>query len=337
MSSLIKWLGVDDPLVSSGPVRGLIGDSSLANAFGSIIADAKQWTAHMTAKGGNAVADQVAQVFKFSPAQNDVYVYSCLANDKNLGGNNANKEATSKSGHMAGVLHLATKEGANKLHAQSMSAGGTWTNLGSNTDKFGRTSTTNGSTLTGSVSGTVVGLVGFWNNSSGGTFSVTIDGVGKGTFNCQPPGASVPSNTGQNYGAFSLFFNGLPNTAHTVVITVTSATNAANPVFISFIAGYINGGMINSSDPHVIANTTWDWTATGNTEQGTTTAQNLRYVQMCIDNVATARSLGLNVDIVNWNTIIGGNTSFILGPPDNIHPNTAGYALLLAATLTAIG
>jgi hypothetical protein len=311
-------------------MRAVIGDSLMFNGLGPVLADYYGWEANITARGGNTVADQSPDTFMFNPAQGDIYPLWLGTNDKNLGGGITNRETTTQLGHLALVLHLATKEGANKVRAQSMTAAGTWANMTSTTDPKGRSSTTNGSTLTCSVTGTSVAVVGYWNNSQAGQFSVTIDGVSKGTFNATPPGALVPSNIGLTSGPFAQTFTGLSNTTHTVVITVVSATSASNVVYIGFVAGY--GSVVNIADPLVVVANTHDYTAAANTANGTTTAQNTRYKTLIAANVTTAQSFGLNVYLVDADALIGN--SALLGP-DGLHPLQSGYLVMRQAFVSA--
>lgn len=322
------------PLGVSGSIRGLIGDSLTVGGLASLLADRYGWTADITAKGGDAVADQADEAFMFAPAQGDIFVVWLGTNDKNLGGNIANREAVTKAGHLAVLLNLATKEGINKVRAQSMTPGGTWSNMTAPIDATGRLSATNGSTLSCSVSGTSVSVVGWWNALQTGQFSVSIDGVDQGTFSSTPPGAFMVSNQGLQHGPFALEFTGLSAGAHTVLITVTSATNVNNVVYVSFVAGYA-GGTSNPADPLVIVNNLHDYTAAANVAQGTTTAQNAVYKAMFSANVAICRNKGLNVKIVETDPIIGNNAA-LLGP-DGLHPIHAGYMAVRDADAAAIG
>lgn len=339
MASIAYYLdSTGTPIKHNGTVtRALIGDSLSVGSgngttgvgLGALLTSALGWASNNTARGGNAVADQNTSAYLFSPVQGDIYTYWLGANDKILGGNDANREAFTQGAHLALLLHLATKEGTNKVRAQSASVTGTWTNLTASVDPKGRTSSTNGSTLTATVSGTSVGLVGFWQQSSTGQFSVTIDGVNKGTFSTQPAGNVIVTNTGMTYGPFGLVFSGLSNASHTVVITVTSATGGT--VFISFVAGY--GSTVNTADPHVVVANTHDFTAAGNTAQGTSTAQNTRYKTIIANNVSTAQGLGLNVTLVDADAILADAD---LGP-DGLHCNSGGYIKMRDAFITAIG
>jgi hypothetical protein len=329
MASTTNFIDADGRIVShQGHVYAAIGDS-LTSDYAAQIADHYGWTINMMAVGGDCVADQGNESFLSSPAQGDVYLLWLGANDKNIGGDNASKEDNTKKGHLALLFQLAIKQGANKVRAQSMSATGTWTNMTSLTDPNGRASSTNGSTLTASVSGTTVALVGWWNSVQAGQFSVTIDGVGKGTFSCTPAGSFAPSED-ITYGPFALTFGGLSDTSHSVVITVTSTTNASNVVYVSFVAGL--GSTIDTSDPKVVVGNTHDYTAAGNTAQGTSTTRNTRYKTIISDNVTTARGLGLNVVLVDCDAAIGDSD---LGP-DGLHATHAGYIKIRDAFIAAI-
>ncbi|MCK1684234.1 hypothetical protein IVA87_33825 [Bradyrhizobium sp. 147] len=305
-----------------------IGDSLMMETAAQL-ADYYGWTINDFADGGYSCADEGPATFAQTPAPGDICVMWLGTNDKNLSLDSSTREADSKSAHLANVLHMAIKD-TGKVHAQSMTAGGTWSNLTNVVDARGRTSTTNGSTLTGSVSGTTVALTGYWNQSQAGQFSVTIDGVNKGTFNCYPSSGVVPGKFG--YGPFALLFTGLSAGSHTVVVTVVSATGASNGVYVCWIAG-LTAGSVVTSDPLVVVGNTHDYTAAGNAAQGTSTARNTRFKTMIADNVMTARSYGLNVVLVDLDAVLGDAD---LGP-DGLHPVHTGYIKVRDAFVSAIG
>ena len=318
---------------SPGNIRACIGDSLTVNGIGSQLADHFDWVVNTTAQGGNTTSDQSPGCFLFSPANGDIYTQWTGTNDKIIGKSNANEQSAFQSGHLAEMLHLGTPEGSNKVRAQSMASTGTWVNnTGVSVDSKGRTSTTNNSTLSCTVTGTSVAFVGQWNGAQTGQFSISIDGVSKGTFNATPPGGTVPSNVGNNFGPFALVFSGLSNASHTVLITVTSATGASNVVYVDFVAGYI--ATTNTSFPIVVVGNTHDFTSAGNTAQGTTTAENTTFKGLIASNVTTAQGLGLNVSMVDVDSLVG-NSSFI--GPDGVHLTQAGYILVTDAFATAIG
>jgi hypothetical protein len=330
MACSLNFTGADGAIASfDGHVIGAVGDSLTASTV-SLLADHYKWpSTTITAVGGDCVADQGNKSFMFSPAQGDKFTLWLGTNDKTLGADDADKESNTQKGHLAILFQLGIKDGANKVRANAMSSTGTWTALGTTVDPRGKYSSTNGSTLTASVSGTTVALVGWWNASQAGQFSVTIDGVSKGTFSCTPAGSKAPSAL-IAYGPFALTFGSLSDTSHTVVITVASSTNASNVVYVSFVAGL--GSTIDPADPRVLVGNTHEFTAAANTERGITAGRNDRYKTIISDNVTTARGLGINASLVDVDAVLADAD---LGA-DGVHPTQAGYIKVRDAFISVI-
>lgn len=333
--------GTTAPISRNGVMRGFIGDSLCVGGgdasvgLGPILTDTLSWVSNNYSHSGSTVADLLAAAFNFGPVVGDQYIMWLATNDKILSGDITNRESSSFESHLALLLQLASKEGSVKVSAQSATAAGTWANSVFSSRAFGKSSATNGSTLTFTVSGTTVAVQSFWENSNGGTFSVTIDGVGKGSFSNQPPGNLVVSNVGATVGPAVNLITGLASGSHTVVITVTSATNVSNNVYIGFVAGYVQGASISATDPLVVAINTQDFTTAGNTAQSCNTARNTRFKTAIAANVATALGLGLNVKLVDADALLGANASLFTS--GGIHPNETGYNLIKNAVIAAIG
>lgn len=143
------------------------------------------------------------------------------------------------------MLHHLVADSA-KLYANNSRVAlvGTWTDdtkfLSGSRAGQNKVTNTNGDTATFSVYGTVVYIATrLVNAATGGTFTVTIDGVNMGTVNAfTVAGAEggLPSAT-YNQTPTVLRYAGLTEAMHTVVITVTSATNAANKVWLDWASG----------------------------------------------------------------------------------------------------
>ena len=330
MACSLYFTGADGKIASlDGHVIGAVGDSLMASTA-SLLADHYKWpSTTITSVGGDSVADQGNESFMFSPAQGDTFLLWLGTNDKTLGNDDADRESNTQKGHLAILFQLGIKDGANKVRANAMSSTGTWAALGTTVDPRGKYSTTNGSTLTASVSGTTVALVGWWNATQTGQFSVTIDGVSKGTFSCTPAGAEAPSAL-IGYGPFALTFGSLSDTSHSVVITVTSATGASNVVYVSFVAGL--GSTIDPDDPRILVGNTHEFTAAANTLRGITAGRNDRYKTIISDNVTTAQGLGINASLVDVDAVLADGD---LGS-DGLHPTQGGYIKVRDAFISVI-
>lgn len=333
MSSLVKFISnpgnaaiVPGSLFQDGNMRACIGDSLTVNGISTQLANNFGWTLTTTAQGGNTISDQAPSSFLFSPASGDIYTMWLGTNDNFFIQTDGNKLAASKAAHLGMLLHLATKEGSNKVRAQSMSSTGTWTNLTKAIDASGRTSSTNGSTLSCTVAGPSVAVVAQWNGASTGTFTVTIDGTNKGTFTCKPPGGVQPSNIGNNFGPFGLVFTGLSNSSHSVVIAVTSTTGGTNNVYIDFVAGY--SGTVNPTDPQVLVGNIYDLGPAGDIFNGITQVMVININNAISSNITTAQALGLRVSLVDTYSIV---TPSDINPVDHLHLIQSGYLKVMNA------
>lgn len=332
MASTHKILPYDVPTESwQGKKVCAFGDSIMLTTAG-LVADAYGYTINNYCGSGETCPDQSPGVFAQTPAAGDVNIYWLGTNDKIKNAADITARLNDFSAcHLSHLLHLAIKD-SGRVKATAMTAAGTWSNLANSTYASGRSSTTNGSTLTGTVSGTTVALCGYWNGAlTGGTFTVTIDGVNKGTFNCFPSYTAAALGNIRNYGSWSLLFTGLSAGSHSVVITVSSATGSNNQVFINWIAG-LSAGSVVTTDPLVVVANTHDFTAAENTTRGTTTALNTKYKNAIAANVTTCRGYGLNVVLVDMDAVLGDSDL-----ADGMHPTHAGYLKARDAYVTGIG
>lgn len=190
-------------------------------------------------------------------------------------------------------------------------------------------STTNGNTLSFSVTptGTKVGITFIATAASGGTFTVAIDGTqktgctGSTTWNSSGCGTAVDAST-----PMRLDFT-TTAAAHTVLITVTSATNAANPVEILDVDGaptsvanqpvvFQYGVLYQNADASSTA------TAAFNTSVAATTAAlfaenlNVRF----IDLRGGTPGVNSTTDMATSSASCGATSNTPL------HPNDCGYA-----------
>lgn len=334
MSSLVKFISnpgnpniIPGALFQDGNMRACVGDSLTVNGIASQLANNFGWTVTTTAQGGNTTSDQGPSSFLFFPVQGDKYTLWTGTNDNFFIQTDGNKLAAFKSCHLAMMLNLATKEGANKVRAQSMTPTGTWTNMTQPVDASGRNSSTANSTLSCTVTGSTVVLVGQWNGAGTGRFSVTIDGINKGTFNSTPPGGVVPSNIGNNFGPFSLVFGGLASGSHLVTIQVVSASGGTNIVYVDFVAGY-SGGPANPLDPQLAVGNIYDLGAAGDLFNGITQVMVINTNNAIAANVSTAQSLGLNVNLVDTYSIVLVSD---INPVDHLHLLQGGYLKVMNA------
>lgn len=117
---------------------------------------------------------------------------------------------------------------------------GSWSNTSLSGNIIGRSSNTNGSTDTFTVSGTVVYIGMIQADSTPGTFNILIDGsqVDSGTTLTVGLGpTSIITQPPVTYGPMLKRYAGLSSGAHTVQIVVTSTTGGSNYVYVDWVSG----------------------------------------------------------------------------------------------------
>ena len=143
-------------------------------------------------------------------------------------------EPVYQSCHQADLAWLAVPS-EYKVFAQNAgcSTSGTWTNATTYQSNVGKSSTTNGSTLTCPIT-TTGGPIYVWYNradGNGGTFTYAVDGGAAVSVNAFTSPA-IATNNGGTQGLGLLRLTGLAAGSHSVVFTVTSATSGSNVVHI---------------------------------------------------------------------------------------------------------
>lgn len=331
--------GADSADPSQYPIYGYIYQAARING----------WAINNHAVSGSKLPDQAPVVYGVTPTAGKNYVICLGTNDiffwGSLTGNDPNKVDNYRGGMSALLAYLAIPQ-TNKLLANDsrMTLTGTWASSSTAFSPywgFGMVSTTNGSTMTATVYGTSVYLAITIANGNTGTFTVTIDNgvqinplTGFTGFNCVGT-STIFSNTGPTYQPYLIRFAGLENLAHTVTVTVTSATNAANQVFVDWVSG--NSGVAGTTNtqfntgPVVYANNIimmagFNYTAAGGT-QHINSVFNLALKDAAKDLAGD----GLNIGFVNLLAAINP-TVFDAGTnplgdlaPDGIHPFLAGH------------
>lgn len=322
-----------DSITAGSGASDFNGTISPAKGYAPLLAAHYGWTLNNTGHSGEAVSDQGNESFAQTPARGSVYTVFLGTNDKILNSaDNLNREINTASGHLAMLLQLAIKQDANKVRGQSMTVlAGSWSNLTSGTDPNGVHSSTNGSALEAVVEGRHVVLVGWWNALQTGQFVVSVDFKVVGTFNATPFGSQTLGNGGVEYGPFALVFSDLPKGRHRVRIVVSSATDAAKVVRISFAAGL--DGVVDHTNPLVAVGNLHAFTDAGDTAQGVTYGRNERLNNLIAGNIALCQKLGLNVVPVEVYDTIDASTDC---PLDGIHPDDAGHVKLKNAFVAAI-
>lgn len=238
---------------------------------------------------------------------------------------------------------------ANKTLAQGtgVTTTGTWSPETAYYAGWGQSSTTNGSEINMPVTVNADGHIVVWTeafDSNGGTFTISVDGgapladpvTSSTTFTATGyGGTAMLSSKGNKSPWFGYVFGGFTAGAHTVHVTVTSATSASNIVEVGGVAG-IPAASTAAGNPYVFVSGV-EYQNLGN---DTLTAT---YNSIVSNVTSTLAGYGLNVKFEDTrnallNSPLCGNgnetTMFANCYADTLHQNNTG-ASVIAATYTA--
>lgn len=308
------------------------GATTPANAWVSIVGSFLGITPTNHGSAGSQAADQFPIIYPFNPVDStrQLITYAVGTNDNFIYQTDPDKQANFSGFHLAGVAYLAIPN-TKKILGQSGSVAttGTWTNstyYGGNT---GIVSTTNGSTATFSLYGSVLYIAYTIENSNGGTFTLTIDGVSQGTFTATGKnGSSITTQQGTTKGSYLLRIPNLTYSGHTVVMAVTSATSASNKVYLDWASS--NAGINLSNSPSVLVS---DVPRESGSASFNLDAATQFYSALIRNNVNALASDGLNVSMVDVSGYLNTTTDL---NPDHVHPTDAGYLKYSKAELNVI-
>lgn len=311
------------------------GASTEDQKYISLVAKAKRLRKVNHAVSGTSILRHSAQVFLHLnptlPVKNrDQYLMMSGYNDMRFFGTNATHLGYYTENLYANIVWCAIQDRF-KVYGQDTRNLVTYTGSWSNETSFagiGKTSSTLGDTATFKAYGSVVYICSLAVQGGTGRFSVTVDGVSKGTFNCY----NSDNDSSSNNHPFLVRLTGLSVAEHTVVITVAVAAGAT-----AFYFGTANGGLresnrITSSEaPTVYVGNMIYMTTAGYAvvpSSGSNAAVDLYNVQTLA--VCTAlKADGLNVEHVDVNAnfpAIAGNFN-----ADLVHPSNAGHQLIADA------
>jgi hypothetical protein len=276
---------------------------------------------------------QIDAIYNTSFTQTSCTTWLPSYNDMRLNGTSATPLATAKNTIFAGVIHGAIPDAYRIAgSASGCVKTGAWT---TNTGVYNNLpvySTTNGNTIScANIRGTSIYVVLIAASTGGGQATISVDGVQYGgTYNLFTYAAS---NAGRTYSPFVVRVPNLKSGAHTVLITVVSATNIANSVNVVEVAG--NGGR-DYAGPDFYLGKVLHMTAVGyalfapfnNGSDNAVDAYNSAIDDIC--RQVTEDGLGVVcVDTSRYNPTLDVSA-------DNIHPADIGHQHITDAFLTAM-
>lgn len=269
---------------------------------------------------GDMAPDQTGKVYSVKPAYGDISTIMLGVNDQRTYGVNATTLAYFRRGLQNHVAYLGL---GNKQFAISSGVyTGTWVNT--TPYGIGKNSSTNGSTATFQVYGSVVYIGMIQQDAAPGVFNVIIDGVTVLTGGTTQTTGLGPTVNGVAFGGMLLRFPGLSYVNHNVQIVLTSATAGGNAVYIDWVAG--NAQTVK---PQVyVGNVMYAQSYSA----GGSSANVDSYNTVIASLIAELAADGLNVTLVDVHNVVPLNSTYMDG---GVHPITPGHALLATAFRSA--
>lgn len=299
----------------------VFGDSTsdAASDWPGLLATDWGVTVNNQAVAGYYLYDMINRAFTNTVETNTAVALQCCVNNSKIE-TTAHYNAFSNALAAAIVYHAVPD--SQKVFADNalVTYSGTWSS-DSRWHGKGKVSTTQSSTVQWTNYGTVVYVATRQTNALGGSkFSITIDGTLQGTYAANGGSASAA-------GAMLLRFGGLSETAHTIVLTVTSATSVANPVWFDWGAG--NLGNNTETGPYFYLSTTSRRTPAAYSAAGgsDTSVSTQNRIARALNNQFSAD--GLSTHLVELGALYDPNTSG--DSVDGTHPSTTGARKMVNA------
>lgn len=293
--------------------------SPLSNGYVPLLSTAMGISINNHGIAGDMVPDAMPKVYGVTPAAGDKFTMMFGINDERIYGVDSTRQSYFRRGEQCIAAYLAT--GTKEFARTSGTFAGTWGNTPVN--GIGKSSNTNGSTASFTVTGTTVYIGMLQQDGAPGTFNVLIDGIPFETgATTQTVGLSTTysGHPGVTYGAMLKRYPGLSSGSHTVEIVVTSATGGANFVYIDWVAG--NGGQAFLPGVYV-GNVLRAVAYTAGGSDANVAAYNVEVAGLVSELAAD----GLNVFLINVSSALNQTTDM---DPD-YHPINAGHAKLESA------
>jgi len=297
-----------------------------ANAYATAVAAGRTWTLTNSGVASTLLQDagQMDAIMGVSTGTASNYFMLSGYNDMRSGGTTAANKATYQDALYSAVAWLAIPD-VHKVKAlgTSVAYSGAWSPATVHGAKY---TTTNGDSATMTLYGSTIYVVSERVNGQTGTFTLTVDGVSFGTFNCF---GNTISPSSRAYCPFLIRITNLTDKAHTVVL----AKSGGDVVYFNWAAGA--SGSLTSNGPNVFVGNCLRMSAAGyalgspNYSNGSDTAA-YQYNKIIRDVTREFAIDGLNVVYVDASSYyspaidVGG---------DNIHPSIAGHAKIANAFL----
>lgn len=301
---------------------------SASDAYISKVAAAKHWIlARNFAVIGSEAPDQADYIYATSTGAGNIFTYMIGTNDFNDYTVDPNPARLTyfQDADADELAWLALPSSAKVLGTSSaVSYAGNWATTSAIGPGYGigSISTTNGDSATFQVAGTSIYVGTLVQNGNGGEFSLTVDGVPRGSYHCY---SDIPIHTlsDREYAPKLIRFSGLQPGPHTVTMTTTSATSVSNRVYLDWAAG--NDGVSSRNAPLV-------YTAGVPRPAGDYLVYYWLYSSIVAANVQALAADGMQIKFVDVAAYMEPATDLI----DSVHPNPTGSTHIANAFLNAI-
>lgn len=299
-------------------------------SYSGIVGAAYGWSVTDNGLSGTQIQDQLVNNLSKIVSTLDQHMFITGYNDMRQMGTDSTKQATYQACLYASALYLATPhdQKVRSRDSTKITFTGTPTNSGILGGAFWKSLGISG-TATFTVPGTILYIVCAKDNTAtaGKTVQVSVDGVDKGTFNCNN---GTVTQSGTIYSAFVIRIDSLSAGSHTVVLT--AGTGGA---WFGFATG--NGYVKPAIAPPVYLGNCLSMTTTGyatgsagfTNGSATAVAQFNTRIQ---DVVTILRDDGLTN--VQYCDISSAYIPSTMVDTDHVHPTDAGHAAIGEKFLT---
>jgi lysophospholipase L1-like esterase len=298
------------------------GASTQAKAYINLVADAEGWNLLNEARGGDALPDQLAEIYQ-TPVTGASWFLLDIGQNEAPWVDDATPAGAADwiASLEAAYVYLLTP---NKVLANSNSCtpSGHWSEDDKST-AMGIKTFVAGDKVVCSTVGSSAWIIFDADLNSTATAKVDVDGTDFLTAN---PKTDWPSTFGISSAPFAVHVANLSHGPHRIGITATGA-NANSPLRVLFVAG--NSSQTTPVGPFVIANTLYQ----ANLSQDLYAKTN-GYISRAANEVA-ADGFGIAVADV-YGACTDSKQNPLCNGLDGIHPNDAGHAIIARAVMKAI-
>jgi lysophospholipase L1-like esterase len=313
---------------------GYSANPQTTESYVNQVGDRKEWPISNQAVSGSQVADTAGIVYSNVIEPADVALWLCGYNDMRCVGTDTGKQSYFGDTVYALSVWLTVPD-SDKITAQSSGVTyvGSWSDSAYYGGRLGKFSSTNGDTAAFVTKGSVAYIViSRTTATASGQFSVTVDGIDKGVWDCY--GAPAPVS-GLEYAPCLIRVAGLSSGSHSVVLTVVSSGGDA---YFDWAAGNSTRGPCLYLGNCLHMNSAGY--ATTGLSQGDGDEAVSQFNTIIGDVAATLREDGLKVFYVDADARYVAHDA---SDPDtdvssdNVHPNNTGHDHVTDAFMDSIG